>query len=561
MPDHEQSREELCAELRALRLRVAELEAAAAASPLREALRQSEDRFRAILEDVHMVAVQGYDEERRVTFWNAASECLYGYSREEALGRKLEDLIIPDFMRGEVVFHVTRWMEEGVPIPAGHLHLRRKDGKLVPVYSSHVMQESSTRKKEMFCIDVDFTEIEATHRELVQAKEDAEAASTAKSMFLANMSHEIRTPINGVLGMLQLLRHTPLNGEQDEYLRIAIRSSTRLTSLLSDILDLSSIEAGKIMIHEAAFDLSEVQISIRDLLGLAASQKGLDLEFVTDPRLPRRLIGDEIRLRQILFNLVGNAIKFSSRGFVRVESTALPYGTNGDQRVLFCISDTGSGIPDERLREIFEPFVQGENSYVRDHQGAGLGLAIAKRLVGLMRGTMAVESSPAGTTICFSLPFRLPQVTVKDQSLDLVQPVTKSGARTILVAEDDEVSLLVVRNILEKRGYKIIAAMDGQQALQLLRTCAVDLVLMDVQMPILDGMEVTRRIRADASLGRVRNIPIIAMTSYAMLGDRQKIMASGMNDYIAKPLDMVALCRVIDAFLAAAPGAPAHGQT
>jgi PAS domain S-box-containing protein len=499
-----------------------------------EELRISEERFRAILDDLGMVAVQGYDQNRRVTFWNKASTQLYGYSQAEALGQRLEDLIIPEGMRAEVVAAVERWKTQGERIPDGQLELRGKDGRSVCVYSSHVMQERVDGSREMFCVDVDFSEIRAAHAKLMQAKEDAEAANRAKSVFLANMSHEIRTPINGILGMLQLMQTTPLDAEQQDCLRIAIGSTTRLTGLLSDILDLSSIEVGKVTIREAPFDLTEVQASILDLLGLAARKKGLDLQFVIDPRLPRQLIGDETRLRQILFNLVGNAIKFTNEGHVRVESILLPHGKAERQRVLFNVSDTGVGIPDDRLRDIFEPFVQGEDSYVRSHQGAGLGLAIVKRLVGRMGGTLSIESSPQGTTICFSLPFTVSPLVQGAEAVPIMNG-SASVKKTILVAEDDAVSLLVVSRILEKAGFAVLTATDGQRALDLARTVDVDLILLDVQMPALDGLEVARRIRGDAALGSRSTVPIVAMTAYSMAGDREIFLAAGMNDYLAKP--------------------------
>jgi PAS domain S-box-containing protein len=511
-----------------------------------EELGESERRFRAILDDLGMVAVQGYDRDRRVTFWNKASSLLYGYAPEEALGRRLEDLIIPDCMREGVIAAVEAWMNQGEAIPAGQLQLRGKDGRPVHVYSSHVMQERIDGGREMFCVDVDFSEIRTAHAKLMQAKEEAEAANRAKSVFLANMSHEIRTPINGILGMLQLLQGTSLDAEQRDYLDIAIRSTTRLTGLLSDILDLSSIEVGKVTIREAPFDLAEVQASITELLGLAARKKGLDLRFLIDPCLPRQMVGDETRLRQILFNLVGNAIKFTSQGHVLVESLLLSHALDGRRRILFCVSDTGEGIPDERLADIFEPFVQGEDSYVRRHQGAGLGLAIVKRLVARMGGTLSIESSPQGTTICFALPFALPERSVRGERVTADPRGDGAVKKTILVAEDDAVSLLVVRRVLEKAGFAVLAATDGQRALELARTIGVDLILLDVQMPVLDGLAVARQLRGDGAPGSLSTVPIVAMTAYAMAGDREKFLAAGMNDYLAKPFTPTDLFGVLE---------------
>ena len=541
------SPEQPATEIESLRRRVAELESQAqTAEVLRQELRRNEERFRAILEDVQMVAVQGYDQDRRVTFWNRASEELYGYSRAEALGQRLEDLIIPDAMREQVVFHVRRWMEENIPIPAGHLELRRKDGSLVSVYSSHVMQESASGRREMFCVDVDLSEIRAAQERLRQARDEAERANQTKSIFLANMSHEIRTPINGIVGMLQLLRTTPLVKEQLGYLDVAMRSSERLTRLLADILDLSTLEAGKLRLREDSFSLDELQSSMLDLLGVAARAKNIDLRFELNPGLPMRVVGDEGRIQQVLFNLVGNAIKFSPPdSFVRVAVSRLREVAAGSVELLFCVEDRGCGIPDAMQPFIFEPFTQVENSYVRTHQGAGLGLAIVRRLVTLMGGAMSMDSSDSGTTICFTLSLRLPE-SKKDQS----EPKRAAAdvlplRRRVLVAEDDETSLFVVRRMLEKWGFEVVAAGDGQQALDVLYQEDFHLVLMDVQMPVLDGVAATRMIRADPAFAGKAGVPIVAMTAYAMSGDREKFLAEGMNDYMSKPLELDELKAVL----------------
>ena len=248
----------------------------------------------------------------------------------------------------------------------------------------------------------------AAEADLRGAKEAAEAASTAKSEFLANMSHEIRTPLNGIMGMLQLLDASPLGGEQKEYVAHAAQSGRRLTTLLTDILDLSRIEAGRLDIRHEAFSLPGLLDEVEALFSLAAGQRGIGLVLRPDPDIPVRLVGDPTRLRQILLNLVGNAVKFTPAGEVTLEVSRLPGPRPDVVRVLFCITDTGIGIPDEQLATIFEPFTQVDGSYSRRFQGAGLGLPIVKRLVGLLGGALAIESAPGvGTTVYFHLPFRL----------------------------------------------------------------------------------------------------------------------------------------------------------
>jgi len=387
------------------------------------------------------------------------------------------------------------------------------------------------------CIFTDISHRKRHELDLSQAKDAAEAANVAKSEFLANMSHEIRTPLNGIVGILQLFDSHDLSGEQKKLIELANTSAGRLNELLSDILDLARIESGKLTIAALPFDPAELRASTLGLFALAAQGKNLNLEFILDRNLPPMLVGDESRLRQVLFNLVGNSLKFTRAGFVRVEVGPLPGGAS--PRVLFCVTDTGSGISEHQLGDIFTPFVQGEDSYVRNHQGAGLGLAIVKRIVVLMGGCLCVDSSTDGTTICFSLPMSAPataqiagQVPARigdaiGNNLDVLH---------ILLVEDDAVSMFAARRVLEKAGHTVTAATDGSEVLPLLREHDFDVILMDVQLPVMDGLQATAVVRAETSLGDKSRIPIVAMTAYAMSGDRDKFLAAGMDDYIAKPV-------------------------
>jgi PAS domain S-box-containing protein len=517
-----------------------------------EALAQSEQRFRNLLGDMEMVAVQGYDRDRRVIYWNRASQRLYGYAETEALGQRLEDLIIPGPMREAVIRNIQDWLDNGVPIPAGELHLRRKDGSMVQVYSSHAMQKSASGQKEMYCIDVDLTEIKKAHDQLLQAKEAAEAASKAKSEFLANMSHEVRTPLNGIMGMLQLLKDTSLDDEQSQFIGLAMESSKRLTRLLSDILDLSRVEAGKMQMQIEVIDLHSVVKKLASLHEPISLQTGVRFQCTVHPALPRAVLGDSIRLQQVLANLLGNAFKFTTSGSVALEACPLPPRRPGEAQVLFTVADTGCGMDDSLLAKLFEPFVQASQGFTRRYQGAGLGLSIVKRIVELMGGNITVESAPgAGTTFFIVIPFPLASPCAEQgrpPRLERGAPAPK--ALRILIAEDDMVSLLAVSRRLEKKGHRIHAAHDGTEAVDAVRKMDFDLVLMDVQMPIMDGVAATRLIR-DAGAGAAKaNIPIIAMTAFAMAGDREKFLAAGMNDYVAKPVDAAdveaAIARVME---------------
>ncbi|BAH74369.1 PAS domain S-box protein [Solidesulfovibrio magneticus] len=384
--------------------------------------------------------------------------------------------------------------------------------------------------------------------DLMKSKEAAENANRAKSEFLANMSHEIRTPLNGVLGMLQLLETAPLGAEEKEYVDEAITASKRLTNLLSDILDLSRIEAGKLNIRIDEFSLADMFDSVDGLLAATARKKDLELRFFLDEQLPSFVLGDEVRLRQILFNLVGNAIKFSDQGTISVQAYLLPFAKIAQERILFMVSDEGIGISDELLGLIFEPFSQGEGNYTRRFQGAGLGLSIVKRLVGLLEGEIAIESAPGlGTTVYLSLPFGSSKKATGAISLPNI-PLSSHPSPAqykVLLVEDEDINVVTVKALLKKHGYAVIVATDGQQAIEVLSGKEIDLVLMDIRMPIMDGVQATLAIRSGKAGQDKKDVPIIAMTAYAMTGDREKFLAAGMNDYIAKPVDIQDLKEVI----------------
>lgn len=395
------------------------------------------------------------------------------------------------------------------------------------------------------CIFSDITARKRHERELRQARDDAEAASLAKSEFLANMSHEIRTPLNGILGILQLFDTLGLDEEHRRLIKLATNSAHRLTGLLTDLLDLSRIESGKLVHEERAFEPAELRDSTLGLFALAARDKGLRIDFVLDPKLSGTMIGNESRLRQVLFNLVGNAIKFTQAGFVTVEACLLSCAENGACKVCFCVEDSGTGIPDDCLDDVFEPFVQGEQAYVRRHQGAGLGLAIVKRLVGVMGGSLCVDNAEGGTTFCFSLPLR----RSPDPALRMPHSASASsegeGRLQVLLVEDDAVSMFATRRVLEKAGHAVTPAEDGREAVRLMREGDFDLILMDVQLPVMDGLQATAVIRSEDFPEAKRRIPIIAMTAYAMTGDRERFLAAGMDGYLAKPVSAAELLQAL----------------
>ncbi len=428
--------------------------------------------------------------------------------------------------------------------------LLRADGTIVyGAFHSVLLHNSEGKVLGVLSNIRDISERKQMERELRQAKEKAEAASRHKSEFLANVSHEIRTPLHGVLGMLQLLQEADLDAENHRLAEAALHSGKSLLTIISDVLDFSKVEAGKMEICEAPFSLVEFLNELKVFFGSLAAQAGLELRVSLDSNCPVIVVCDQARLRQVLYNLVGNALKYTEKGGVTLDIRGVPPDAgqkNGGQtcdsaRLRFSVSDTGPGIPEEDLELVFEPFVQRAHS---TKQGTGLGLFIARRITGLLGGSLRMESLVGqGTVVRLEIPYHciswdeLP-AEMRCCTLEECNRFPAQTGLRILVAEDNKVNQILIERMLLKLGHRPELVDNGELALQALQQSSFDMILMDIQMPVMDGCQATRAIRLGKVQGVRRDIPVIALTAHALKGDKEHFLEQGLSDHLPKPLDL-----------------------
>ncbi len=509
---------------------------------LRDQLEESKDKY-ALLYDLAPFGYATIDPNGRIHDCNIAFASLAGSNRKQLTDTLLQHLV-PAYDQN-TLFNLLDDAAQNGELVTSEFELRHGDGldnRFVRC-DARILRHTPGNGMLFLLAFMDVTERRQLETELRMAKAKAESASQAKSEFLANMSHEIRTPMTGIQGMLKLLDKTELDKQQREYVEMAQTSSNSLQELINDILDLSRIEANRLEIVAQPFDIRELVGKLVGIFRPLADQKGLDLHFSIEESLPQWLEGDQLRVRQVLFNLVGNAVKYTHEGSVTLNVRTMHTLGGRSRMVLFHIADTGTGIPSDKLESIFQPFTQSDSSYAKQMAGTGLGLTIVKKLVELMNGHISIQSKQdEWTRVTLTLPFRDSEAPKRDETSPEENEKPQPGYR-ILLAEDNPINQKAVKMFLEQYGHTVAVAQNGKEAIEKLKNQDFDAVLMDVQMPGMDGMEATRLIREGVEGST--DIPIIALTAYAMDEDKGKILAAGMNEYMTKPIDYEKLNEIL----------------
>ena len=521
-------------------------------------LKDLEKLLRSTLDNA-MDAIITTDSDGITLDFNPAAENLFGYTQEDVLGKNIASLIIPPETRTRHTQKMRHFVEHATETDTLKRRLEitgmKADGKKIAI---EIALASSFRqgKCHFTAFLHDISERRLLMRSLNDTLKSAEAANQAKSEFLANMSHEIRTPMNAIIGLTKLAMQTELTPKLEDYLTKIDKSSHSMLSVINDVLDFSRIEAGKMRLTPVEFELHETFAHLSDMFAHQVKEKGIALRWSITAD-STNLWGDAMRLEQVLTNLIGNAIKFTEQGEISVEATLQ------ERKSLwllwkFSVRDSGIGIDPERLPDLFEPFVQADGSITRKYGGTGLGLVICKRIIHMMGGEIWVEPHETqGSVFRFTAAMEPGSAPQKDALLPRQREEAKEeqvkktlGGARILLVEDNPINMQVARELLERVGILVEEANHGGTALRMLQTGRYDAVLMDLQMPEVDGFTATRLIREDA---RFKRLPIIAMTAHAMEEDRQKCLAAGMNAHVSKPFDLGELYRTLAQWVHMAP--------
>lgn len=504
-------------------------------------IKESQRLYKLLADNVHDV-IWTTDTNLKPVFISPSITNLSGHSPNEALRVLYESVILNSPL---VDFFLKDPVKNDIQPIHWEIELFKKNGASIWIESiASPLWETTGQFSGIIIVTRDITKRKEIMLELELAKEQANKANMAKSEFLANMSHEIRTPMNGVLGTLQLLGLTTLSEEQRDYVDTALKSGQSLLTIINDILDFSKIEAGKVTIRSEVFSPRELISSLIASFKTVAPDPKLILSQKVAPDVPETILGDQVRYRQVLSNLVGNAIKFTEKGTVHIDLQLGSQSAGTKVQLICTVTDTGIGLPDQVGNELFAPFAQVEETFRRKYKGTGLGLSIVKQLVTLMGGSIEIHGRKnEGTKVIFDI---VAEVSPEKQPVDKVKAKPKPAAsdtksQHILLAEDDLINQLILRSILEKIGHTVQIVPNGRLALDALHEEHFDFILMDIQMPEMDGFEATRNIRTNENFKKISDIPIIALTAFAMTGDRERCLEAGMNDYLSKPVNIAVL--------------------
>ncbi|MRX11167.1 response regulator [Pseudoduganella sp. FT25W] len=511
--------------------------------------RDSQAKLQTIV-DTALDAVVRMDLDGRIVGWNRQAEVIFGWKGEEAVGLELDKTIIPPRFRYEHKRGMQRYLtgvSSGVLDTRIEVYALRRNGEEFPIELAITQVRTEERNSYEFCAFIrDISERREREQKLVTANVMAEAANIAKSEFLANMSHEIRTPMSAVIGMAYLALRTELTPKQHDYISKIHRAALTLLGIINDILDFSKIEAGRLEVEAIPFALEDVLANVSSVTAQRAADKQLNYVVEVGPGVPRYVVGDPLRLGQVLINLVNNAVKFTLEGSLELRCEL--QGTAADGKVLlrFTVRDTGIGMTPQQKSRLFRAFSQANGSTTRQYGGTGLGLSISQQLVRLMGGNIDVQSEvDHGSSFHFELALALSDAAAlsvqsavhQGPSGDAAPDSASRRTARVLLAEDSADNQEVTRALLELQGLDVEVAADGREAVDRLMEAgprAYDLVLMDLGMPLMDGHEATRLLRADA---RFNELPIIAVTSHAVAGVQARCLEEGMQDYITKPID------------------------
>ena len=499
----------------------------------------------SIIENMPLTLFVKETREMRYVRWNRAAEKVVGFQRSELLGKNVYDLF-PQQLADKYTAQDNEVLAGGkTAILAEEIFQTPHKGDRLLQMIKVPIYDKDGKSKFLLGLAEDVTERKAILDDLKAAKELAEAANRAKSEFLTNISHEIRTPMNGIMGMNRLLLDTHLDEEQQEFAEQIQVSARAMTLLMNDILDFSKIEAGKVDIESIEYDLYELMHSIVQGFNAEAQEKGLTMSLTLAPALPATITGDPMRLRQVVVNLIGNALKFTHKGGLSVNVRPHPGNGAVDKRKLyFSVTDTGIGIPAEKMNVIFKSFAQSDASITRKYGGTGLGLTISKKLVELMGGEIGVQSvENEGTAFWFTIA--CPKgATVDRVDKDPGEAVYDISGVRVLVAEDNAVNRRVVERMLIKEHCEVDVVVNGLEVVAAMEKKTYDVILMDMQMPEMDGLTATQSIREMERINS-RHVPIVALTANAMKGDRERCLEAGMDDYLTKPIDKTKLLSIV----------------